>query len=335
MTRHFLIAGLGSIGRRHMTNLAAAHPGASFTVLRHQHATNPLCCQLGARIVTDRDAAIAGEYDLAVVSSASANHIDVLPGLIARGTPLLVEKPIVTTPADCDLVLDCLATAPQAVRVSGFNFRYLPSLKLIRELIQNGELGTVVRASFTAGQWLGDWRKGTDYRQSYSADAARGGGVELDLVHEIDLARWFFGDLDLQFAQSGRLSSLGLNSNDVSVMVMSPLAATGPIVQVALDYVAPQRLRHYEFVGDRAAILWDISGRVELITAKSRQLLVENPDGFDVAQTYIDMLAHIEETVHTGGWPAPLQDLADGVASTRLALAARDIGTNQGKRQTE
>lgn len=328
---HFLIVGLGSIGRRHMTNLAAAHPGARFTVLRHRDAPDPLCDRLGARIVTDRDVAIAGDHDLAVVSSPSANHIDVLPGLIARATPLLVEKPIVTSAADCDVILDALAAAPPAVRVSGFNFRYLPSLAMIRALIRDGSLGRVVRASFTVGQWLGDWRPGSDYRQSYSADAARGGGVELDLVHEIDVARWLLGDLEMRFAQGGRLSSLGLASNDVSVMVMTPPAVqgrrAGPIVQVSLDYVARQRLRHYEIVGDRAAVLWDIGGKVELLTPEGRRTLLDEPGGFDVARTYIDMIALIRQATQDGGWPAPLQDLADGVASTRLALAARDMGS--------
>lgn len=313
-----------------MSNLAAAYPEASFTVLRHRPSSDRLCDRLGAHIVTDREEAIAGDHDLAVISSPSANHIDVLPGLIARGTNLLVEKPIVTNTHDCDLILDLLDSAPPAVRVSGFNFRYLPSLQLIRDMIREGALGTVVRAAFAAGQWLGDWRKGTDYRASYSADAARGGGVELDLVHEIDVARWFFGDLDLRFAQAGRLSALGLKSNDVSVMVMSPPRQAGPIVQVTLDYVARQRLRHYEIVGDKAAILWDIGGKVELVTPQGRQVLAEQPGGFDVGQTYIDMISHIGAACETGGWPAPLQNLQDGIASTRLALAAREAGTPQG-----
>ena len=67
MTRHFLIVGLGSIGRRHMTNLAARNPGARFTVLRHRAAPDPLCDRLGATITDDPDAALAGEYDLAVL----------------------------------------------------------------------------------------------------------------------------------------------------------------------------------------------------------------------------------------------------------------------------
>lgn len=320
--KHFAIVGLGSIGRRHMTNLAERFPKARFTVLRHVAAPDPLCDQLGARIVTRLDDVLTDKPDLVVVASPSANHMDCLPPLIAAGVNLLVEKPIVTETADCDSLLNQLRTAPSAVRVSGFNFRYLPSLQRMRAAIHAGELGTMVRAAFVAGQWLPDWRPTQDYRQSYSADAGRGGGVELDLVHEIDVARWFFGELKLEFALSGRLSSLGLQSNDVTTMVLS--ADGGPIIQIALDYVARKRLRHYELVGDQAGLLWDIAGQVERIAPEGRAVIDAQPGGFNVAQTYIDMIDRIAAAIG-GNWQSPLQSLEDGIASTRLAIAARDF----------
>lgn len=325
MSKHFLIVGLGSIGRRHMTNLAARHPGARFTVLRHANAPDPLAEKLGATIVTD-SAALAGEYDLAVVSSPSSNHIDTLPDLIRRGTPLLVEKPIVTSAEDCDRIDALLACAPDAIRVAGFNFRHLPVIQQMRDMIQSGQLGTIVRASFVAGQWLPDWRPGTDYLAGYSADASRGGGVELDLVHEIDLARWFFGELDLRFAMGRRLSDLGLKSNDVATMVMTG-QGDAPIVQVTLDYVSRKRLRHYEVVGDRGGLCWDIGGALDLITPSGRETIAHVPGGFDVAASYVHMIDAIEAVQNGAEWPVGLQSLADGVQSTRLALAARDRGT--------
>lgn len=325
--KRFLIIGLGSIGRRHMTNLAARFPGAAFTVLRQAATPDALCEHLQARIVTDFTVAMQGDYDLVVVSSPSANHIDTLPSLIARGWTLLVEKPIVASLVDCDVIDQALACAPPAVRVSGFNFRHIPSLMQIRDIIRSGELGRVVRAAFVAGQWLPDWRPTQDYRLSYSADATRGGGVELDLVHEIDVARWFFGEMNLEFALGGRLSSLGLHANDVSTMVLSG-RDQAPIVQIALDYVSRKRLRHYEIVGDKAGLNWDIGGTLDLITPDGRQRILSEPTGFNVAQSYIDMIDRITEAV-AGNWPDPLQTLADGVVSTRLALAAREKGTRQ------
>lgn len=337
MRLHFLIVGLGSIGRRHMTNLAQRHPDARFTVLRHSTAPDPLCDQLNATVTNNQVAALSEKYDLAVISSPSANHIDSLPHLIMRGTPLLVEKPIVSTLADCDLIDALLKTAPPALRVAAFNFRHLPVFHQMRKIIRSGELGRIARASFTAGQWLPDWRPGTDYRTGYSADAARGGGVELDLVHEIDLARWFFGEMDLRFALGDRLSDLGLHSNDVAAIVMSgsdqTLGGNAPIVQISLDYISRCRLRHYEVVGDRGGLCWDIAGTLVRITPSGRETIFDVPGGFDIAASYVAMMDAIENVRQGANWPTGLQTLEDGVVSTRLALAARDYESKQGPEQ--
>lgn len=323
--RHFVVIGLGSIGRRHATNLATTHPDARFTFVRHRGEADGFSERLGARIVTKLDDVLDDETDLAILATPSANHIDVLPALIDRGWPLLVEKPIVTSLADCDAIGARLETAPPAVRVAGFNLRYLPALRAMREHV--GQLGRIVRASFICGQWLPDWRPGTDYRESYSADAGRGGGVELDLSHEFDAARWFFGELGVDFARGGRFSGLDLRANDTSVSVLSPAGQNSPVVTVAVDYVARRRVRWYEVVGEHGRAEWNLDDGLRLYTDGSGPELVAAPVGpNDMSETYVDML----RAVLTATGPDDLgsaQTLTDGLASSRLALEVRDIGS--------
>lgn len=323
--RHFVVLGLGSIGRRHAANLASIHPTARFTVVRHQGGEDDFTRGLGARVVTDLTELLDEDIDLAVLATPSANHIDTLPALLERGWPLLVEKPVVTNVADCDRIAGMLRDAPRAVRAAGFNLRHLPSIGEIRDRLVAGELGRIVRASFIAGQWLPDWRPGTDYRASYSADARRGGGVELDLSHEFDLARWFFGELDVDFARGGRFSDLELRSNDTAVAMMSPIAQPAPLVTVSLDYVSRQRIRWYEIVGDRGRLEWNLDGSLELMTAEGTQSITTNPADYDVGSTYVTMLQGLMAAIESGD-TSRIQSLDDGLLSTRLALEVRDRG---------
>lgn len=318
--KRFLIIGLGSIGRRHTRNLAALYPGADFTFLRRRDVADDLIAGLGGRTITALDDVA---YDLVVLATPSALHMDILPDLIASGAALMIEKPIITTLADADAILALLDTAPDAVRVAGFNFRHIPSLVTAQRMIAQGKLGRIVRASFKAGQWLPDWRPDQDYRTVYSASVGLGGGVELDLVHELDVARWFFGDLDLKYAIGGKLSQLEIESNDVATMILAP-AAGPPLVEVTLDYVSRQRVRRYEIVGEEGTLIWDIAGTLALRETGGKTTVLDTATGgFDVATSYVDMMSRLM-AAKDGAWPAPLQSLADGVISSRIAIQARE-----------
>jgi predicted dehydrogenase len=323
MTFSVLLIGPGSIGRRHARNLRALRPDARFTILRGRPVEDDFTREMDARVVTDWAALRLGGFDLAVVASPSADHVTVLPDLIGAGIPLLVEKPVVASLPDCDLIDAALARAPDAPRAVGFNFRHLPSLQVLRDLVADGRLGRVVRAGFTAGLWLPDWRPDQDWRQGYATDPARGGGVELDLVHEPDVARWLFGELDFVASATGSLSSLGMASHDTAILLLRGAGAGGaPLVQVSLDYVARRRLRHYEIVGDQATALWSLEGRLDLQTPQGVVPVDTGMGGFDVGESYIHMTRRLLAAL-SGTWQEPLQTLACGVRSTRLALLAR------------
>lgn len=325
MAKRFLIIGLGSIGRRHARNLAGLCPGADFTFLRRADSPDDLIAELGGRTITALDDL---DYDLVVLATPSALHMDLLPALIMAGVPLLIEKPIVTNAADADAILALLDTAPAAVRVAGFNFRHVASLITAQAVIAEGRVGRIIRASFKAGQWLPDWRPTQDYRTGYSASVALGGGVELDLVHELDLARWFFGDLELKFAIGGKLSNLEIESNDVATMILAP-AKGAPLVEVTLDYVSRQRVRRYEIVGEEGTLVWDIAGQLALRQTGGKTTVLDRAEGgFDVSGSYVDMMARLM-AAQTGDWPSPLQPLADGVISSKIAILARSEGQTQ------
>jgi len=319
--KHFLVVGLGSIGRRHAHNLRDHTPDATFTFVRHGGDGDGFGAEFGARVVDDLGD-VNESIDLAVVATPSADHIAVLPDLIARACPLLVEKPIVTTLDECDAIDRSLAEAPTAVRAAGFNLRYLGSLRALRAAVTDGRLGDPVRADLVAGQWLPSWRPHSDYRASYSAHQERGGGVELDLCHEIDSARWLFGELDVAFSVAGRLSGLDLHSNDTSVSVLRGPGTRPPLVTVSLDYVSRPRVRRYEVVLQGGRVVWDLDGVLEEHTEQGSRRLDVGGAAFDVVATYVDMIGSVMRSVETGS-DEGIQSLSDGVASTRLALAVR------------
>ncbi|MFN4210980.1 MAG: Gfo/Idh/MocA family protein [Devosia sp.] len=313
-----LIIGTGSIGQRHMRNLRAIDPAIELVLLRRNAA--PLEGWPDARVEADLAAALALRPDLAILATPSALHFDVLPALLAQSIPTYVEKPIVTTAEQVAAIRRALKQFPGAAHVAGFNLRLLPSLEDARQAIQQGDLGQIVRASFSAGQWLPDWRKGQDHRQGYSARSSDGGGVLFDLSHEFDAARFLLGEMSLLHTATARVGALEIDSEGVAIATAR--TATGALVSVNLDYVARYPIRRYELVGTEGTLTWDLPAKSLFRRGPDgRADLSEDPRDFDVAATYQTAMQAFLAGARTG-LASGLQDLEDGLRSTELSIIA-------------
>ena len=76
-----------------------------------------------------------------------------------------------------------------------YNLRYLPSAKKVKHIISERVLGRLTNVHIECGQYLPDWRPGTDYRLGVSAQKKLGGGALLELSHELDYLLWIFGSI--------------------------------------------------------------------------------------------------------------------------------------------
>lgn len=311
-----LVVGTGSIGRRHVASLRHLLPDSRFVFLRRQAQADAYSEGVGARVVASLDEAMAAKPSFAVIAAPSARHAELILPLLAAGIPMYIEKPVVTDRAQLEAVELAADAAPHVVTLSGCNLRFLPSLIAARGLLHGGAIGRVVRASLQTGQWLPDWRPASDYRASYSASPDLGGGVVLDLVHELDAARWLLGEFDTITALGGHLSSLEIASEDAAVIAMTRV--NGPVVAIGLDYVARVPIRRYEFFGEKGTLTWDLPARrLEIVAGEARAPALDAA-AFDVPLTYIAAMREFVECVRDGRVSS--QDLREGLRSAALAI---------------
>lgn len=315
-----LVVGTGAIGRRHIDNFRRLEPKTDFHFVRLNGRRDAFSDGLAATVHATLEAGVAATPNLAIVANPSAMHAATVLPLLRAGIACYIEKPAVTTFDDLSAVrkaIPGLRHAPPTL--VGCNLRFLPSLLEMRRRIAEGSIGLPVRAQLEVGQWLPDWRPAQDYRKSYSADIAMGGGVVLDLVHEIDMARFVFGEFDQVAAAGGRYSRLEIGTEDAAAILLS--RAKGPVVTIGLDYVARKPVRRYEVVGDEATIEWDLFERRLRLRSPSGDTELELGEGaFDVAGTYLAAARDILDAVRQG--TPTRQDLADGLRSAELAIRA-------------
>jgi len=315
------ITGHGSIARRHADNLLALAPDAEILL---QHTDRPLSGALSrASIVRSATDAIEQGIDAAIVASATAAHPTALMPLVQAGVPMYVEKPVVADRESLDFLSASIAEhAYDAPTIVGCNLRFLPSLQALRSDLISGRIGRVVRGLFEAGQWLPDWRPDRDYRTGYSAHADQGGGVILDLVHEIDAARWLLGEFQTVTSDFGHRSSLDLHSEDTAGILMS--RPSGPLAIISLDYVSRRPVRRYSIVGEEGTLVWSLQEKSLALHSPAGVEHIDLPDGsYDVSSTYVVAMSEFLKAVHDHKQTS--QPLSEGIRSMDLALRSKGL----------
>ena len=326
-----LIAGLGSVGRRHLRNLIAL--GEKDIVLLRSHQSTLSDDELaGFPVETDLAASLKKHKpDAVIVANPTALHMDIAIPAAQAGCHILLEKPI----SDSMDLVDELQKAAQKSGsriLVGFQFRYHPTLNKSRELIQQGALGKVLAAHVHWGEYLPQWHPWEDYRQSYAARADLGGGVIVTLIHPLDYLRFIVGEVDSLWSFNGHLSPLELDVEDVAEIGLR--FANGAVGGVHLNYIQRPPVHRMEIVGTNGTLRWDNADGVLHFYKMPAPFgsysdnppapVIESfspPEGFDRNQLFVAQTRHFLETVR--GESEPVCTLEDGIQALRLALAAK------------
>jgi predicted dehydrogenase len=312
-----LIAGLGSIGRRHLANLRSLEPGAEILVWR-QHSHDAAVPTGADRVVFRIEDAIAWAPDAALLTGPSTTHIPAALPLAQAGVPLFIEKPISAALDGVDELIAVCQRRSLPLMV-GYNLRFHEPLKILRDAVAGGAIGRILSVRAEVGQYLPDWRRGADYRQSVTARGDLGGGVVLELSHELDYARWIAGEVTSVSAFTGKLSDLEIDVEDTAEIIL--WFACGAIGSIHLDMVQRSPVRICRVIGTGGAIVWDgISGEVRIDCAGESKIV--HPSGAsDRNRMYREELVAFLQVVREGGAPVISGD--DGRRTLQIALAAK------------
>lgn len=269
-----LIAGFGSIGQRHLRNTRHLLPDAEIAVYR-QHTQGSSQIPEGAdAIFYDLQSTYEFSPDAVIISSPANLHIQNAQSYLAKGASIFIEKPLSLNAQDAaDFVQSCAHGA--SFFMVGYVLRFLPALHAIRSLIRDGSLGAVLTAHVQVGQYLPDWRSGTDYRVGVSAQESLGGGALRELSHEIDYATWLFGLPDSLYSEIAKVSNLHIDVEDSAHILLN---YDGPKrkVLIQLDFLQRVANMAVRIVGSEATL------EADLIKETVRIISPEHPSGLDI-----------------------------------------------------
>jgi len=314
----FLIAGLGSVGKRHLRNLRRL--GISdIRLLRHSRPAEQDPELAGVPTYYDIQSALADRPAAVIVANATAAHMEVALPAARAGCHLFLEKPISHNAAGVGDLLD-LEKKYKVVIATGFQFRFHPSLREMKRWLDSSCIGPLVSVQAYWGEYLPEWHPWEDYRISYAGRRELGGGVVLTLCHPFDYLRWLVGEVDTVYARTASRSGLEIDTEDTAVITLE--FANGTLGTVCLDYAQRDPDHRLAIIGRNGSIRWNYqSGIATLFLGEPYDWQEFKPAvEFERNTMFLDEMADFIDAVRNQRQPAC--SLRDGISALRIALAA-------------
>jgi predicted dehydrogenase len=319
-----LIAGLGSIGRRHLRNLLDAGE-QDILLYRTGRSTLPDEKLADLPVYHDLDEALRQEPQAVIISNPTALHLDVAIPAAEAGCHLLIEKPVSHNLERLEQ-FQTIAQQNEVRILVGYHFRLHPGLQLTRQLLDTGAIGRPLTVRAHWGEYLPGWHPWEDYRKAYSARQDLGGGVILTLSHPLDYLRWLCGEIRDCFAFTGQLGNLELDVEDTAEIVLR--FQNDMLGSLHLDYNQRPSAHTLEIVGSDGTLKWDnTSGGVALFQAESGAWQeFPAPAGFERNHLFESEMRHFLAVAR--GEIEPICTLEDGMRDLEWALLALHSAAN-------
>jgi predicted dehydrogenase len=326
----FLIAGFGSIGRRHLRNLLALGE-RDIVLYRSNRSTLPDDEISQFPVVTDLRAALDYHPDAVIISNPTALHLDVAIPAAEAGCAILLEKPVSHSLERIDAFQAAVKRGGARVLV-GFQFRFHPTLRRAAQLLADGVIGAPVAARVQWGEYLPAWHPWEDYRQGYAARADLGGGVILTLCHPVDYLRMLLGDITGLWA----MTPAGTGGLDLPVEDTAEIGlqfACGAVGSVHLDYLQQPATHTLEIIGSAGTLRWNnADAQLSVYCPADERWQTElPPEGFERNWLFMDEMRNF--LALTRGEAAPACTLEDGIRTLKIALLARESAADGQKKR--
>jgi len=280
-----LIIGLGSIAEKHIFALRNTKQDIQIFALRSSVKSDK---KEGIVNIYSFDQ-IPSNINFVIICNPTSNHYNTIFDVIKLKVPLFIEKPPLMDLVNIEKLLSKIRKN-NIKTYTAFNLRFHPVIQWLKEKIP---LPKVIEVQSYCGSYLPDWRPGKDYRRVYSAKKSFGGGVHLDLIHELDFIRWIFGEPKNINAFMGKKSRLEIDSVDIANY---NLEYENFYITILLNYYRRDPKRTIEIVMEDQT--W-IANLLKASVCKADSHTLFQAENFILQDTYNSQMKYFLENIYT------------------------------------
>lgn len=314
LKRSIVVVGLGSIGRRH-ARLLKARGDLEVRACEPDEGTAGLAFEQFGEIplYTSYDEALASGPDMVLIATPHHLHCEQTVQALAENVHVLCEKPMSDNLTGA-YKMQAAAGASRAILDIGFSLHFHPVLNRLRELIQEGVLGTVLQVHYRVGSYITLLNSGSRYQ------AEMEGALLMDYAHQPDMLFWLLGarpkGVYMAAGQGGDMA-FSANPNFLSMICDygSPLVTT-----IELNYLQMPQRHACEVVGDGGWALCDMDkGTIRIGDKEARS---ETEETIPVEADRLYELEHQAFLDAVDGKRAPASPASEAIVSMEIIDAA-------------
>lgn len=287
-----LIVGLGSIAKKHIRVLKEINPKIEIYALRSSIDSKK---QKDIINIYNWNNLINYNFSFAIISSPSFNHLDHLIKVQTLKIPIMIEKPLFVSLKQIKNFHDLNLTSNLCYVAC--NYRFHPLIIFLKNFLKNN-LFKINELNVYCGSFLPDWRKNKDYTKVYSSIKEMGGGVHLDLIHEIDYLIYLFGLPFDSNILNKKVSNLNIDSVDYSNIILDYKTF---YAQITLNYFRKDYKRTLEIVFENKTLLIDFK-LCKIFDLSSNKTIYEE-DSFSIYDTYKRQMKYFLNCIKSNQMP--------------------------------
>ncbi len=278
-----LIVGFGSIAKKHTAALRKLNPAVELFALRSSAsaaAINGVVNIYNLELIS-----ILG-INFIIISNPTFRHKETIASLLHLHIPLFIEKPLFHNLEGEDVLSSI--SKKNTITYVACNLRFLGCLNFAKTFVQHKKINEV---NIYCGSYLPEWRPGQNYKETYSANEEMGGGVHIDLIHELDYAYWIFGKPIAVRCTTSSTSSLHINAIDYANYLLQFNEFT---INIVLNYFRRDAKRTLEVVCEEGTVHVDLL-KNEVLWKGNQVFKVEQT----INDTYFEQMRFFTENILT------------------------------------
>lgn len=285
MNNNFLIIGYGSSAIRHIKNLHKINKDIFYFILsRKKKITLNFVKKNSFKHIKKLNEINLNEISNTFICTGSNEHFKHISNLSNTKTNIFVEKPLMDTSIKINEFKKILKKTKSKIYI-GYNLLFSNSLNFLKK--KKLEKEKINKINIKAAYYLPFWRKNINYKDSVSSSKKKGGGVLLELSHEIHYLLWLFGKPKWTSAIIQKKSNLKINVEDSANII---LGFNKFICTVELDFISKKYIRFCQIDTNENTYVWNFKKNTVIKFSNKNKSKILFKQKFNLNNSYISQL---------------------------------------------